>query len=153
MTTTFIGGGNMATALIGSLVAHGHPATAFRVVEPGADARLRLAGAFPGIALFAGGDRAKVNLARAQVQTLAEKVEQFEMDTGALPGALQDLVKAPGDAAGWLGPYAKESELKDPWNHPFEYAMPGEGRPFDLLSRGKDGEPGGDSVDADIKYE
>ena len=109
--------------------------------------------AFAATRILGGGDRAKVNLARAQVQTLAEKVEQFEMDTGALPGALQDLVKAPGDAAGWLGPYAKESELKDPWNHPFEYAMPGEGRPFDLLSRGKDGEPGGDSVDADIKYE
>lgn len=109
--------------------------------------------AFAGNKIFGGQDRAKVNLAKAQVQTLAEKVQQFEMDTGRLPGALDDLVKAPGDAAGWLGPYAKASELKDPWNHPYTYTMPGEGKPFDLVSLGADGQAGGDSVDADIKYE
>jgi general secretion pathway protein G len=31
--------------------------------------------------------------------------------------------------------------------------VPGEGRPFDLVSLGKDGQAGGESVDADIKYE
>ncbi len=31
--------------------------------------------------------------------------------------------------------------------------MPGEGKPFDLVSLGADGQAGGDSVDADIKYE
>ena len=109
--------------------------------------------AFAATRILGGGDRAKVNLAKAQVQTLAEKVQQFEMDTGRLPGALEDLVKAPGGASGWLGPYAKESELKDPWNHPYVYAMPGEGKPFDLSSLGADGQAGGESVNADIKYE
>lgn len=109
--------------------------------------------AFAATRILGGGDRAKVNLAKAQVQTLAEKVQQFEMDTGGLPASLDDLVKAPGDAAGWLGPYAKASELKDPWNHPYTYTMPGEGKPFDLVSLGADGQAGGDSVDADIKYE
>jgi len=109
--------------------------------------------AFAANKIFGGQDRAKVNLAKAQVQTLAEKVQQFEMDTGRLPGALEDLVKAPGGASGWLGPYAKESELRDPWNHPYVYAAPGEGRAFDLSSLGKDGQAGGDSVDADIKFE
>ena len=109
--------------------------------------------AFAATRILGGGDRAKVNLAKAQVQTLAEKVQQFEMDTGRLPGALDDLVKAPGDASGWLGPYAKEAELKDPWNHAYVYTMPGEGKPFDLVSLGKDGQAGGDSVNADIKYE
>lgn len=109
--------------------------------------------AFAATRILGGGDRAKVNLAKAQVQTLAEKVHQYEQDTGRLPGSLDDLVKAPGDAAGWLGPYAKDSELKDPWNHPYTYTMPGEGKPFDLVSLGKDGQAGGDSVDADIKYD
>ncbi|HWS78490.1 MAG TPA: type II secretion system major pseudopilin GspG [Thermomonas sp.] len=109
--------------------------------------------AFAATRILGGGDRAKVNLAKAQVQTLAEKVQQFEQDTGTLPGALEDLVKAPGDAPGWLGPYAKASELNDPWNHPYVYKMPGDGKAFDLASLGKDGEPGGDSVDADIKFE
>jgi general secretion pathway protein G len=109
--------------------------------------------AFAATRILGGGDRAKVNLAKAQVQTIAEKIQQFDMDTGSLPGSLDDLVTAPGNATGWLGPYAKASELKDPWNHPFMYAVPGDGQPFDLVSLGKDGKPGGTSVDADIKYQ
>lgn len=108
--------------------------------------------AFAATRILGGGDRAKANLAKAQVQTLAEKVQQFEMDTGALPSSLEELVSSPG-ASGWLGPYAKEAELKDPWNHPFEYTMPGDGQPFDLVSLGKDGKAGGESVDADVKYQ
>ena len=107
--------------------------------------------AFAANKIFGGQDRAKVNLAKAQVQTLAEKVQQYEMDTGSLPGSLDELVKS--SASGWLGPYAKEAELKDPWNHPYAYAMPGEGKPFDVVSYGADGQAGGDSVNADIKYE
>ena len=107
--------------------------------------------AFAGSRILGGGDRAKVNLAKAQVQTLAEKVQQYAQDTGGLPGSLDDLVKS--SATGWLGPYAKDAELKDPWNHPYVYAAPGEGKPFDLTSLGADGQAGGDSVNADIKYE
>ena len=107
--------------------------------------------AFAATRILGGGDRAKVNLAKAQVQTLAEKVQQFESDTGALPGSLTELVQS--DASGWLGPYAKEAELKDPWNNAWDYKAPGESRPFDLLSYGKDGKPGGSSVDADIAFQ
>ncbi|WCE05146.1 type II secretion system major pseudopilin GspG [Pseudoxanthomonas sp. JBR18] len=109
--------------------------------------------AFAASRILGNADRAKVNLARAQVQTVAEKIQQFEMDTGHLPGSLNDLVTAPGDAGGWLGPYAKESELKDPWNHPYQYTVPGQAAPFDLVSLGKDGQPGGDSVNGDIAYQ
>ena len=109
--------------------------------------------AFAASRILGGGDRAKVNLAKAQVQTLAEKVQQFQMDTGGLPATLGDLVNAPGNAGGWLGPYAKEAELNDPWNHPYQYKVPGSGAPFDLASLGADGQPGGDSVNADIRYE
>lgn len=109
--------------------------------------------AFAASRILGGGDRAKANLARAQVQTLAEKVQQYEMDTGGLPPALEALVDNTANAAGWLGPYAKAGELKDPWNHPYVYRVPGEGQAFDLASLGKDGQPGGESVDADVKFE
>ncbi len=109
--------------------------------------------AFAASRILGGGDRAKVNLTKAQVQTLAEKIQQYEGDTGALPGSLGDLVKASGDVVGWLGPYAKEVEMKDPWNHPYTYTVPGDGKPFDLVSLGADGKTGGDSVNADIRYE
>lgn len=103
--------------------------------------------------VLGGADRGKVNLARSQIQTLAGKVENYQLDTGALPQRLEDLVTQPRDATGWLGPYAKAAELKDPWGHPIEYRVPGETQPFDLLSLGKDGRPGGSSYDADILYE
>lgn len=109
--------------------------------------------AFAATRILGGGDRARVNLAKAQVQTLAEKVHQFEMDTGRLPGALGDLVTQPGDAGGWLGPYAKDAELKDPWNTPYEYRAPGDSQPFEIVSLGADRKAGGDSVNADIRYE
>lgn len=109
--------------------------------------------AFAATRILGGGDRARVNLAKAQVQTLAEKVQQFEMDTGSLPNSLGELVNQPGNAAGWLGPYAKATELNDPWNTPFEYRVPGDSQPFDIVSLGADKRTGGDSVDADIRYE
>jgi len=109
--------------------------------------------AFAATRILGGGDRARVRLAEAQVQTLAEKIEQFRMDTGSLPASLEQLVVQPGDAVGWLGPYAKESELRDPWNTPFEYRSPGDGKPFDIVSFGADRSAGGTSVDADIRYD
>lgn len=109
--------------------------------------------AFAASRILGGGDRAKVKLAQAQLQTLAEKVQQFQMDTGALPADLSALVVAPAGVAGWLGPYAKQADLKDPWMHPVQYTLPGEGRTFDLVSLGADGQPGGDSVNADLRFE
>ena len=109
--------------------------------------------AFAASRILGGGDRAKVKLAQAQIQTLADKINEYQSDTGSLPATLDALVTQPGDAQGWLGPYAKQSDMKDPWQHPLEYKVPGDGKPFDLVSLGADGMPGGDSVNADIKFE
>ena len=106
-----------------------------------------------GSRVLGGADKGKFKLAQAQIQTLAGKIENYQLDTGMLPGKLEDLVAAPANAGGWLGPYAKPAELMDPWGHPVEYHAPGEGRAFDLYSLGKDGQPGGTSYNADIKYE
>lgn len=96
-------------------------------------------------------DRANFSLAKTQLQTLAGKIEQYELDVGALPEALEHLATAPGNAPNWLGPYAKTSEFVDPWGRPIEYRRPGQNGPFELVSLGADGKPGGDSVDQDIR--
>jgi len=106
-----------------------------------------------GSRVLGGADKGKFKLAESQIQTLAGKIENYQLDTGALPAKLDDLVAAPANAAGWLGPYAKAGELKDPWGHAIEYRVPGEGKPFDLISLGKDGQAGGTSYNADIVYE
>lgn len=95
--------------------------------------------------------RAEASLAASQLKALAAQVDQYQGDTGRYPESLQNLVSAPGDADGWLGPYAKESELKDPWHRPIEYAVPGEDEaPYQLKSLGADGKSGGEGVDKDI---
>lgn len=48
---TFIGGGNMASAIIGGLLRQGHPAEGLQVVEPWDEQRSRLADLFPGVTL------------------------------------------------------------------------------------------------------
>lgn len=109
---------------------------------------------FVGSRVLGGADRAKANLAKSQVQTLAGKIESYRMDTGRLPPSLDALVTQPGDAGGWLGPYAKPAEFRDPWGNDVQYRTPGaDGRDFDLVVLGKDGQVGGSSVDADIVYE
>lgn len=104
-----------------------------------------------GSRLIGGKDRANFNLAKTQLQTLAGKIEQYELDVGALPDSLEQLVTAPGNTPNWLGPYAKATEFKDPWQHPIDYRKPGENGPFELISLGADGQAGGDSVNQDIK--
>jgi pyrroline-5-carboxylate reductase len=82
MTTTFIGGGNMATALIGGLRARGAAAGDFRVVEPSPDARERLAARHPGLALFAETSRDAVG--GAALVVLAVKPQQMREAARAL---------------------------------------------------------------------
>jgi general secretion pathway protein G len=93
--------------------------------------------------------QAEYKIAKTQMTTLAASIDQYESDVGALPDSLQQLVTA--GAEGWLGPYAKAEELKDPWHHPIEYRKPGaDDRPYSLTSLGVDGKPGGDGVDRDL---
>ena len=101
--------------------------------------------------IIANKKRAEASLARTQLNSLAAQVDQYQSDVGAYPEALQQLVAAPGNADGWLGPYAKEADFKDPWHNPIEYRRPGDDEaPYKLVSLGADGKPGGDGVDKDI---
>ncbi len=82
MPIAFIGGGNMATALIGGMLARGAAVGEFRVVEPLADARTRIAGRFPGIALYESASREAV--AGAALVVLAVKPQQMRQAAAAL---------------------------------------------------------------------
>jgi general secretion pathway protein G len=103
--------------------------------------------------IFGGQDRAKAGLAKTQLQTLAGKIESYELDNGNPPQRLEELVRQPSGSNTWLGPYAKEDELRDPWNRPIEYRVPGSSGKFELISLGADGKPGGEGPARDIVHE
>ena len=92
----------------------------------------------------------KVKATKIALDTLGGKIEMYSLDNGSPPANLQDLLAKPGTAENWNGPYAKEKELKDPWNHAFVYTVPGSksGGDYDLYSYGPDGKEGGEGLKA-----
>ena len=85
----------------------------------------------------------------AGVHSLEMKVQAYMLDNGSPPQSLDELVTRPSDASNWNGPYAKESDLKDPFRHPYQYKAPGEHGDFDIVFLGKDGQPGGEGLNKD----
>jgi general secretion pathway protein G len=85
----------------------------------------------------------------AGVKSLEMKVQAYNLDNGSNPQSLNDLVARPGNASNWNGPYAKESDLKDPFQHAYQYKAPGDHGDFDIIFLGKDGAPGGDGLNKD----
>jgi general secretion pathway protein G len=107
--------------------------------------------AFVGPKIFEQMGRAKSQEAKIRIQSLAGNIEMFRLEVGRYPGNLQELVRQPGGTENkWNGPYAKEPDLKDAWGNDYTYAVPGQGKPFDLSSMGADGKPGGDGENRDV---
>lgn len=95
-------------------------------------------------------NKGKYGAGKAQLHALEMKVNAYILDNGASPTQLNDLLMRPGSAGNWNGPYAKDSDLKDPFGHAYQYKAPGEHGDFDIIFLGKDGAPGGDSLNKDI---
>jgi len=93
--------------------------------------------------------KGKYGAGKAAVHSLEMKVQAYILDNGGPPQTLNDLVTRPGNAGNWTGPYAKPSDLNDPFNHPFQYKAPGDHGDFDVIFLGKDGKPGGEGLDKD----
>ena len=86
MNLTFIGGGNMATALIGGLVATGVDTRAFRIVEPARAQQDKLAARFPGIGIF--GDVTLGAIQGADLVVIAVKPQHMQQ-AAQLAGAVR----------------------------------------------------------------
>jgi general secretion pathway protein G len=92
----------------------------------------------------------KVKAAKVKLAAAGSKVELYVLDVGSLPDRLDDLITRPGNAENWNGPYARQSDLKDPWDMPIVYKAPGDHGEFDLVSLGADKREGGEGNDKDI---
>jgi general secretion pathway protein G len=95
-------------------------------------------------------DKGKYGAGKAQLASLSMKIESYGLDMGSPPKDLAQLVNKPAGANNWAGPYAKPSDLKDPFGHGFGYRFPGQHGSFDLIFFGQDGQPGGEGYNADL---
>lgn len=97
--------------------------------------------------------KSEVSVARAQIDALEKALDQYRLDTGHYPSTelgLGALIQRPPSESKWAGPYLRKEVPLDPWGKPYLYRTPGQKRDFDLLSYGRDGQPGGTGEDADL---
>lgn len=97
--------------------------------------------------------KSETKAARAQIDALGKALDQFRLDTGHYPtteAGLAALVARPSNEPKWDGPYLTKALPSDPWGNAYVYKNPGEHGDYDLLSFGKDGQPGGTGDAADV---
>ena len=102
---------------------------------------------------FAQVGKSQIKAARAQIDALEKSLDQYRLDTGHYPvteQGLAALIARPANEPKWDGPYLAKSVPVDPWGNAYVYRIPGEHGEFDLMSLGKDGQPGGSDEAADI---
>lgn len=112
-----------------------------------------LLAAYVGPKYFSQVGKSEVKMAQAQIDALEKALHQYRLDVGSYPATEQGLValvNRPNNEARWQGPYLSKLPPADPWGRPYIYKYPGERAEFDLLSLGKDGQPGGEGEAADI---
>ena len=88
---------------------------------------------------------------RALLKQVSSQISMFRMDHHQYPENLNDLVFRPSyvEAEGWT-PYLSERPL-DGWDNELVFQVPGQdGFPFDVVSYGADGQPGGEGFDEDL---
>lgn len=113
-----------------------------------------LLAAYVGPKYFAQLGKSEVTVAKAQMEAFDKSLDTFRLDVGRYPSTeegMAALMAAPPTAAlKWNGPYLKKSLPADPWGNPYQYRSPGAKGDYELLSLGKDGQPGGTGDNADI---
>jgi general secretion pathway protein G len=104
--------------------------------------------------LLANFGRAQSRTAEIQLTNIKGAVQMFYIDTGRYPTeaeGLDALLTAPEGLSGWRGPYVDDrKDITDPWGRVYLYHSPGQSKPFDLMSYGRDGRVGGSDDDRDI---
>ena len=101
---------------------------------------------------------AKVSAAKAQIELFALALDAYRLDNDYYPSTAQGLAalrqrpNGEPEARNWRGPYLRKEIPPDPWGRPYAFSSPGtvNSDSYDLVSYGRDGQPGGSGEDADV---
>ena len=102
-------------------------------------------------------DEARVTVAAADLRTISAALKMYRLDNGAYPTTeqgLSALAERPTSAPlprTWPEEGYLAEVPRDPWDRPYAYRRSPSGGAFELSSLGRDGKPGGEGTDADIK--
>jgi general secretion pathway protein G len=98
-------------------------------------------------------EKATAKAAKAQIELFGTALDTFRLDVGRYPTTqegLAALTQKPASADRWDGPYLKKEVPPDPWGKPYLYKSPGDHGPYDIVSYGADGAPGGEDNNRDV---
>jgi general secretion pathway protein G len=102
--------------------------------------------------MFSKVESSKRNAALAQMQMLQTSLDTYRLDMGNYPTSLNELRTS--DKNGWDGPYIPKEVPNDPWGNAYIFESPGDnGKAFNLLSYGKDGQAEGKNDDEDLVHQ
>lgn len=113
-----------------------------------------LLAAYVGPKYFSQLGKSEVTIAKAQIEAFEKSLDTYRLDVGRYPTTeegMAALMTAP-PAAGikWNGPYLKKGVPQDPWGQAYQYRSPGSKGEYEIVSLGRDGQPGGTGDNADI---
>lgn len=115
-----------------------------------------LLAAYVGPRYFSQIGKSERSVAKAQIEGLSKALDTYRLDTGRYPSTEQNLAALqakPADEPRWNGPYLQKAVPLDPWGRAYVYRVQGSGAEFELLSLGKDGQPGGEGDAADVVFQ
>ncbi len=103
-------------------------------------------------------EEARRTAARVQMESIETALKLYKLDNGYYPTTEQGLQALVGPPTvgrlprAWReGGYLEKGKVpKDPWKNDYIYLSPGLHGDYDLISYGNDGEPGGESENADV---
>ncbi len=96
--------------------------------------------------------KAKHELAKSGIGLVVTQLEKYRLELSAWPTNDQGLaVLSDGQARPTDSYYVNPGQLVDPWDRQYLYVTPGpDGHPYEVLSYGADGQPGGEDENGDL---
>jgi len=99
-------------------------------------------------------DDAQLVKVQQDLRAIESALKLFRLDNFRYPGTedgLDALVTPPQDPnARWPAGGYLDRLPKDPWDRPYLYLHPGNQGEFDIYTLGRDGQQGGEGLDADV---